>query len=362
MSNRQNSVSFLRVTESNIDQLAESISQLDLALNKYTYGPTYWRWRFLNNPAGKGNLVVAVRNNRVIGKYGLCYVHFVGQEKIIRAGLMESLQVYLSERTWYCYRGLVEQSIREEQDDDLAFHFGLSPSHLLELYQRLGVISLGPVPLCIGFLDVTKTLEKYPVPYPLSLAGWFIQPIVGVKLKQERTCNLDFRTIEIFDNSFDQLYETLTNKRTVSIFKNAEYLNWRYVKFPGPCYERLAAYQKEKLEGVVIFQNTTSWKVSFLLEVMARNDNPTIIRFLLSHTFQLLKMKGISHIKALFPVKSTVAAVLKEMGFKSCSRRWWSRDVLSRYNFVFAPNPHREVRVKLDLNNWDFSLGDFMDH
>lgn len=347
----KDSLKFLRVSELNIDELAEGMSELHFAVRGQRRNPAYWRWRYLNSPVGKSNLSVAVRGGQVVGKYGLLYVPLIVKGKQMVAGMMD-ISIHPLERSWQCYRGLVEMSIVESQKDNLAFRFGISSSRVIELNRRLGVMNLGRAPIYLGFLNAARILEGRSVPYPLSLAGWLVQPIVGLRIRGGEIFDLDIQPVKSFDSSFDELWSAIAKSRTVSIVKNAKYLNWRYVKYPGRWYGRLAAYRRRKLEGLVIFRTSGSRHRSFVLELLVRDDNPETMRALLVRTFRELRMKGTGHIIASFPTKSPAAAVLKELGFKSWGTRLWSMHV------IIATNPPKETCPKLDLKSCNFSLGD----
>lgn len=244
-------------------------------------------------------------------------------------------------------------NILESEKDNLAFCFGISTPLAAKLSRRLGVTSLGRAPIYLGFLNAARVLQGRCVPYPLSLVGWLLQPIVGLRIRQAAVFDLDIRPVEGFDSSFDGLWSAIAESRTVTVVKNAAYLNWRYVKCPGRCYGRLAAYRGRSLEGLVIFRTTRPRYEGFVLELLARDDNPQTLRALLLQAFRELRMKKTGLIKALFPADSQAAAVLKELGFKSWGIRLWSIDVM------ITTNPGKESSPELDLRSWDFSLGDW---
>ena len=64
----QNNLTFLRVSESNIDQFALGLSELHLSARSQTRDPAFWQWCYFNNPPGKSNLIVAIRDGQIVGK------------------------------------------------------------------------------------------------------------------------------------------------------------------------------------------------------------------------------------------------------------------------------------------------------
>jgi hypothetical protein len=350
----EDELTFLRVSELNVDKLAKGLSELHLSVSRQKRTPGFWRWCYFANPLGKSNLTVAIRGDRVVGKYGLLYMPLIVHGKPVVAGLMEDISIEPPERSWQCYRRLVEMNVFESQKDDLDFRFGISLPSVINLNERLGVMSLGRVPIYVGFLNVTRVLQGRAVPYPLSLAGWLVQPILGLRTKDVKSSDLNIRLVESFDSSFDELWSAIAKSRTTTVIKNATYLNWRYATCSEMPYRRLAAYRRQRLEGFVILRTMGQRRGSFLLELLARDDNPEIIRALLLQALRELRIERIGHITALFPAGSAAAAVLKDIGFKSWGTRLWS------IHMVMAPNPPRDSYPDLNLENWDFSLGDWV--
>ena len=347
---------FLKVTKPNIDDLSQGISDLYFLVHKRKLDPEYWQWRYLNSPAGKSNLIVAVRGARVVGQYGTLYMRLIVDGQLVVAGLMGGLCVDPVERSWYCYRGLVETNRVETYKDKLAFCFGIAPARLMELIKRMNVISLGCMPVCFGFLNIVHILEGRDIPYPLSLIGHLIQPVLGLCIRSKEALDFEIRSVESFDSEFDQLWQDVAQKRIVRIIKNAAFLNWRYVECPMPNYICLAAYRNKRLEGFAVFCSTGLRNGARILEILVRDDNPEIMKALLVKALQQLRLKKIGCITASFAKDSPEAAVLKKLGFK-----FW--DIKSEpTHILITVKDLKETSLTLELRNWNLSLGDWEEH
>lgn len=345
-------LTFLRVSELNIDVLEQGLSELFFAVYSTKRDPAFWRWRYLYTPFGNSILIVALRGSRVVGMYGLLYVSLTVQGSTVIGGLMRDLSIHPSEKSWRCYSGLVKMIIVESQKDNLAFHFGVVPARSTKLHQRIGVVALGQLPIYLGFLNFARILEESSVPYPLSLLGWFAYPIRGLRSRCIKEIDLEIRSVENFDSAVDELWSSLVENSKVSVIKNSAYLNWRYGKRSGYWLRRLVAYRDKRLEGLVIFCVVRSRNDGSVLELMARDNNTEIMKALLLQALAELRTKRIAHVRASFPTESRQTTVLKELGFKS-----WGR-------FYFVPvlivaSLSKEPSLALDMKNWDFSLGDW---
>lgn len=350
----ENSLTFLRVTESNIDELAAGLSDLYHAVRGWKYDPAYWRWCYFCNPVGKSNTVVAVRAGRVVGELSKVYLPLVVQGERVTASLTADFSVHPSEHSWQCLRGVLEMSVAESQKDKVAFGFGFSNRLAAAIHRLLGGMNLGRAPIHLGFLNAVSILEGRSVPYPLSLIGWLAQPVVRLKIRSAGSSDLDIRWVENFDNSFNELWSVIEKDRIIAVVKDAAYLNWRYVKCPVRRYGRLAAYRAEKLEGFVVFCAGAARHNAFILELLARDDNPETMRALLLPTFRDLRTQGTGYVWASFPADSRATTALKQLGFKSWGTRLWNIDM------IIATDPRKKSCPELDLKSWDFSLGDWL--
>ena len=350
----ENKITFTNISEANVDSFSEKISELCAMLSGKRHAPDYWHWRYLSGPAGRGNLTIAIRNNMVVGKYGLSCLHLTVKGKTVTAGLMEGLLISSNERFWQCYRGLVENYNLQKQGADLAFSFGIAHSRVIELHKRLGVIDLGRVPIYLGFIDITKVLEGFRVPYPLSLLGRAGQAIMGLRTSKKKAHNLSICHIRSFDSSFDELWDNISKRCTVSVTRDAQYLNWRYAKSPSGEYKFLAAYNNERLEGVVVFCVTGCHNGSYILELFAREDNICVMRELLLEVVRELKTKKIGYITASFPTSSNAASALRSLRFKPWGTRIWST------HMIISSGSKTSFLPESELRNWYFSLGDWL--
>lgn len=347
-------LSFAKISEENIGSFTKGLSELHHVLKIKGHSPGYWKWRYLKGPLGRGNLIIALRGKRVVGKYGLLRLPLFIRGRLKRAGLMEGLLVDPSERFWQCYRGLVERYNLENRNDELSFSFGISNVRTLELHRRLGVIELGRIPVYLGFLDISKTMEGFGLPYPASLSGRLAQPFIGAHIHKSRCKYIDIQEVKEFDSSFDVLWDNISSKYPVSIVKDSRYLNWRYKQNPEKRYRCLAAYSRGCLEGLIVFCASGLRNGAYILELFARNDNIEVMKELLLGAFFALRAEGRGCITASFPDASAAAFALKSMRFKPWGTRIWSIHMIAYMRL------RKSVFSGQGLRDWNFSIGDWL--
>lgn len=345
---------FLRVSEQNIDKFAQRLSKLYLTVRKQKREPDFWKWRYFKAPLKQNILFVALCGRRVMGMFGTLYLPLTLRGRIVKAGFMDDLVIHPSERSWSYFIGLEEAACIESRNDNAPFHFGVSSGNLIELHQLLGAVSVRHISLDSASLNATRIWESRFMSYPLSGAGCLLLPAMGLRNRDKKTIGLHIRYIEKFNSAFDELWDSLAARRTVAIVKNAAYLNWRYAGFLGSRFIRLAAYQKNRLEGLIIFSTAHPNGPGKIFELLARGDNPEVMGALLSQAFLELRKKNIDRLIADFPDRSQTHSVLKKAGFKFPDARIDSNLYMIVSRFLKERSP------ALDIKNWNFSLGDWM--
>ena len=354
--NPQTNITFHKVAASNLTDLAEGISALHREVGGDWRSPAFWRWAYGANPAGGTGSVVALRDGRVVGKLGNVYVRFAVKGERVRAGLLEGFCVLPSERTWQCTRGLILSCFAEDAEERFAFGYSFSTASAAQVSKRTGGVILGRVPVFGGFINAARVLEGRGVPWPISLAGCPLHVVAGLKHRGSDDSGLTIRTIERFDGAFDELWAAAEKTRSVSAVRDAAYLNWRYLECPDRSYTRAAAFRGEQLEGFAVFSSRPSRNTGYLLELQARGDNPQVLRVLLGQAIEALAKNGVGLVTASFPAGSAEAEALAKMGFQ----RWVSR--LWNIQLVISKVHSRQIGPELALENWHFSLGDWLSY
>jgi hypothetical protein len=342
---------FVKLTQFNFNALWQGLWKL--ALNRHR-SIEYWQWLYFENPAQNSYLIVALREGKVIGKTGKVGVRitFEGKERI--AGLMEGLVILPEERSWQCVRGLIEKAFDEAQSHQHRLSYGFVTASALALNRYLSAVSLGTMPIFSGFLNIEHALSDRSIPYPFSLIGRLIQPMLGVRKRRTESKDIKIRPIHAFDSVYDEIFGHSLESPNISVIKDAAYLNWRYVQRPGNTYQRFAAYRSNQLAGYIIFDADSATNNGYILELVARpNQSETMLALLIRALDELRKL-GVGIVFASFPLYSAQAQILKQLRFNLFASRFWNMTMV-----VMSESQH-QGSPEFAMKNWDLSLGDWM--
>jgi hypothetical protein len=357
VSSRTDSITFVKVNHETIHDYSIGLSSLHQRIHKRWRTPDFWRWCYLENPYGSGT-ILAIQQDQVIGKLGHVYSTFNFDGCSVKAGLLEGLEVLPEKRSWQCFRGILASSLEVSQNDGITFGYAFANKASTRLNQQLGWSVLGRVPVYAAFLDVRQTLVDRGFASPLKWLGAPLQPIIGTTAGKEDSAvtRYKFRSIHHFDETFDELWDSVKRSRRRAVVKDSQYLNWRYLGSSGRKHECWGVYQNDRLQGCVVFRTRRQYREGCLLDLIARENDPEILRSAVDWTLSKLRAKSVGLLRASFPKGSPEGQLLLRMGFQA-----WTSAIARLELVVTTPNQKEEAgRSPSDLDNWHFSLGDWL--
>ncbi len=173
--------------------------------------PAFWRWRYLDDPFGRGIIRMAFDGDRLVG-------HFAAVPFEVATGGKTYADVFpMTAMTDAEYHGqgiftrLMDQAYEAAGKDGISLVYGFCNQN-----------SLGPS-LRYGYKNVIKTTlwEK-----ALKTGTGSYEPVSNV------------REINRFDGRFDALWDKVKDNFDIINVRNRDFLNWRYVDAPHAEYAK----------------------------------------------------------------------------------------------------------------------------
>jgi len=350
-------INFSKISEETIDRYATGLSQLHQRLHHQWREPSFWRWCYLENPAGSGT-TIAVRGDLVIGKLGNLYSKLHVDGRTVRASLLEGLEVLPEERSWQCFRGILAGCLEASEKDRIGFGYALATNSTSTLNQQLGWSTLGRVPVYAAITCCAQMAADRSVPSFLAWLGRFADPFLRVNPKKyrDRFQGFEFRRIERFDSQFDDIWHSVKEFRRLAVIKDSQYLNWRYLGCPGRNHESWALYQGNQLQGWVVFRSRQRHREGCLLDLVARDNDPEMILRLTQWTLQRFVASRVGLVRASFPASSLEGEILRKIGFHT----WTTRIAGIELVVTGTSEIRKETSFEKTMENWHLSLGDWL--
>ena len=258
---------------------------------------SHWRWQYLDNPAGKMCIFVAEHDGKIVGQCALLPTWInLGGLKIMGGQRVDSM-VHPDYRSQGMFSSLAEECYAHAASEgvQLLYHFPDELSQSVSM-NRLETHDVGTLPRFIKVLNPRSVIERRVHSAAIGAlaekpAYLFLRMLGGSK-KVEPGTAIRITRIDNFDRRFDDLWLSIRERFSVSVWKDSVYLNWRYFSCPDREYTVLAAEKHDDLLGFVVLRCgiEQSW-VGHIIDFLSQTGDATA-ELLLSTGLDFLKSQG----------------------------------------------------------------------
>jgi hypothetical protein len=278
----------------------------------------YWRWRYLNNPAGGPWIELAFDGPNLAAQYAVCGAALcVNGQRRLAAMSMTTM-------THPKYRGL-----------------GLFPILAERLYGRLeengsiGVFGFPNRNSHRGFVRDLHWEDLYEIP-SLNLA-------IG-RVRNDVTVAPCIQTIDEPSAGFDGLWQKIKNQFPIWTWRDATYLRWRYNECPNNKYYFIVHAADAELSGYAIFKYFGNQSIDIL---DLQGENETVVHDLVHWIVAKAKNENVETIAMWSSLSSPWRLVLESIGFEM------NAPITYLGGRAFGRNPSFE-----SIGNWGYAMSD----
>jgi hypothetical protein len=232
-------------------------------LHQKVFGTTrkdeFWRWKYLQNPAGEQLMAVCELEGKIIGQVGtIPFKMKVGKEEIIGA----QCQDILIDKN-YRKGGIFFKLEKLARSFFIPRHICFSYGFAIELTRRistkfLGYKDIGRIEKLVKPLKISPYLHK--IPFLKGKLGsvldtFFKARLFGIKrIKLPSGWRLE--QIKKFDKRFDDFWVRVKDDYPpVMVVRDSAYLNWRYSLHPEVKYTSFAVVDEhDNILGFIVLE------------------------------------------------------------------------------------------------------------
>jgi len=238
----------------------ETGSELDILKLSADVFHTYrssdsWRWQFQGNPQGKSWIMIAQAHDQIIGQFALRRndLNFMGRR--VTAGQSCDTMVRPDYRGKGLFTQLAKQNYTAAKGDGLRVAFSFPNRDSYPGYMR----NLGRHRICmlkcylyrIGFRRLLgNSLDKILRPFfriPNRIKFLLEEHLLSGDLKIVTSSNIP--------NQAEELLRDNLNYEVLSVWKDLQYMKWRYQDRPDYDYDFHLLYVGENLEALAVSRN-----------------------------------------------------------------------------------------------------------
>ena len=283
----------------------------------------FWKWRFLDNPAGTGAMKLLWDGDLLIGHYATIPM------RIQVSGIPQRAMFSMTTMTHPDYGGqgiftfLAEKCYSDASDAGYIGVYGFPNKNSHPGFTRkLAWIDLGQVSSLNGTLT----------------------PGTG------RAGKVRIEAVESFPEELDTAWTALRGLHPISVERTSEYLNWRFTANPEAAYDKLISRADGRINGYLVLKRYEggSHPVGHFVDLVCEDE--TGCAALVDAGMKEFAGRGIERIRSWFPDGSMQDAEFRKRGFV--------REPTETYFGVRPFKQAVDARFLGEAGNWFLTMGD----
>lgn len=285
----------------------------------------FWKWRYQDNPSGKGIIRLAFDGDLLVGHFGFLPMRVQYGSETLRAIFPITSMTHPDYWGRGIFTSLMAGTYEYAAAKGYQLAYGFPNENSVYACRRYGYRDI----VSIGILE--KQLDKEP----------------------DDTVSENIKKVNIFDDKFDRLWQLVSNNYEIITVRNAEQLNWRFSSYSEICYHTFAYHSGlNEIDGYIvlkIFQDGRNAR-GHIIDLLTIPDEH-IAAQLINHACNYFRQRGVNNVSCWFPEKSFYDNILTSAGFV---RRQ------EKTNFaVMLLNKNDTVHAALEEPaRWHFTMGD----
>ena len=280
-------------------------------------------WTAFHNPAAEdleATYFVAKDEGKVIAFHGRMPNYFNWEGRKVKGYFVHDLYVdpeYRKKGKGFWLTIALAKAIEQESDSFFCL-YGMTKLNL-QMQRRRGYFETS-VPIYWKYLTASGKIEKL-VKLPqvarlLSPIGTTVLKLLDQIILPLHSRKLDVSEVERCDAQFNILFEKLKTKTKLCSYKDASYLNWKFMDRPYKREKILVARKNNELIGYLVYgvQPKAKNQVGIILDIQVNAEDQQAIGTLIGACIKALRNQGAQVIQCICS-DSRYQAVLKKLMF-----------------------------------------------
>lgn len=335
----------------------ESLGALYSEVYGIHFNPSYWNWKYFQNPNGEHMMYLALDGGRVVGEVGSIAAKIKCGDSSYPASQTCDITVLPEYQKGGTFLKLYKLSNEEHVQRDILTCYGFSVPVTLKISSKLlkfqpvcpvmrWVLILNPIP----FLH-----KKFKMPIVAKAAGSIGRFFINLRIKRlYRIPEEKIIEIHFFDERFDRFWEERKKDYEIMLVRDSTYLNWRYIDHPARRYKVVAYLLDGKIKGFIVFTTgVDEVRRGIIMDIMVDPSEKKAVDYLLSAAIKFFYKEATDAVVLWLPEHASLVRDIKKWGFVRCE---------TQHNLIARIVQQEEKRVNpeyiMNPDNWYFTMGD----
>ncbi len=306
--------------------------------------PSYWEWKYINNPSGQIYTELAFDDDRCVGQYAMLPM------SICVDGVETDTLVALDNMVHpdYQRRGILKQlekALAEDRPNNIPYFTFLNENSFPMYIKHFGWTYMGPLDVFMKPLGVRSLAMR-------NRAWGILNPFFAAyrRFHANRDNRLTAEPFTVFGEEIEALWNRTKASLGVTLNRSQRFLQWRFSEAPI-AYEKYEIRDHGDLRGyaIVRMQEKFGLRIGWLLDLLVDNmdDVNTYANALLAVEERLLDR---CDFLSLISPSINYEKEVKHAGFKKVPKGFLPH----QFYFCVRRNDYANVAV-LDREHWYFT-------
>jgi GNAT superfamily N-acetyltransferase len=314
--------------------------------------PRFWRWQFMEGPAGKALIHIVEDRGKVVGHFADLPRQFSVHGKVARGTLSIDLMVHSDYRRRGIFEAMGRYAIRRVKNENGLFLMSYPiRSETIHGFKKLGWEEVVQLPVLVYPIKFIGIVNRYLHLSPLSfLIGgaarlfykFFFETKNGGESKE-----IIIEEIRTLDDQFESFWHRALSLYSIMGIRDRGYMNWRYFQHPTRTYTIYRALQKGEMKGFIVLRKVDllEFNSAVIVDLLALDEDVLIA--LVKKGILFSRQEGADLLGFMVPKGHLYYKILGGMGF-----------LPSLKMFLFMIYSHEEGRELFDPKAWYVNWGD----
>jgi GNAT superfamily N-acetyltransferase len=314
--------------------------------------PRFWRWQFIERPAGRALIHIVEDKSKVVGHFANLPSRFSFYGKVVHGTLSVDIMVHSDYRRKGIFRAMGEYAIQRVRDENGLFMMAcLIRRETIQGFKKMdweGVVELPVLVYPIRFRGiVSRSLHFLPLRFLFGGTARLFCNLFFQRRKGGGSKEIVIEEIRNLDDRYESFWHKALSLYPILGVRDRDYMTWRYLQHPTRTY---TIYQAEKLgemKGFIVLRKVDllNFHSAIIVDLLAL-DEGTLLALVekgIQHSIQ----EGADLLGMMIPKGHLYYQVLRGMGFLPSLKK-----------FLLMIHCQKEGKGLFDPKAWYVNWGD----
>ena len=284
---------------------------------------SYWRWEYVDSPAGPATIWLAVADGRVVGHYAVRPVRMQCDGEALAGSVSLDAMTHPDFRRESIFATLGRETYKDVE------RAGLDLTYIWprEISMRGTIAKFDWVYMCtlrvvVKPLNLASVVDRV---VPNRALAWPAKGLGGVLTRRlNKAAEISpheegqIRWIDRFDGRMDLFWERVSARHRIATVRDSVYLNWRYFHNPGRQYEAVVGETNGSVLGYVVFRcmEHSGLRGGMIVDLGSLPGHGGMLAALLSQVEQVFRERQMDLMACLINGDQEYAGILRRQGFR----------------------------------------------